>query len=97
MISSGTVVQLLHQLLAPAIERGIGQFFEQSVGFAIQHAVALLDDGVSDGLCAVTFAACQAGRGNKASFALSDPACRGQIENQTAIHLWIELEVEVIE
>jgi hypothetical protein len=27
------------------------------VGFAIQHSVALLDDGVSDGLCAVAFPA----------------------------------------
>ena len=30
-------------------------------------------------------------------FAPSDPAGSGQVEDQTAIHLWIELEVEVIQ
>ena len=49
--------QQVHKLLALAIERGVGQFFQQPVGFAIQHAVALLDGGVSDGLGAVALAA----------------------------------------
>ena len=49
--------QQFYKLLAFAIEGGIGQFFQQYVGFAIQHSVALQDDGVPDGLCAVTFPA----------------------------------------
>jgi len=49
--------QLLHQFLALSIERSIRQVLQQCVGFAIQHTVALLDDGVSDGLGAVALAA----------------------------------------
>ena len=49
--------QQVHKLLALAIERGIGQLFQQGVGFAIQHPVALLDNGLSDGLRTVTFPA----------------------------------------
>jgi DNA replication protein DnaC len=37
-------------LLALVVERGIGPFFQQRVRFAIEHAVALLDGRVSDGL-----------------------------------------------
>ena len=39
-----------HVFLALAIERGVGQFFQQDVRLAIEHAIALLDDGVADGL-----------------------------------------------
>jgi len=48
--------QELHVLFARAIERSVGQVIEQGVGFAIEHAVALLDGGLSDGLRQVTFA-----------------------------------------
>jgi hypothetical protein len=88
--------QQFHKLLALAIERGVGQFFQQCVGFAIQHAVALLDDGVPDGLCAVTFAAARWTK-KQGIFALSDPVRRGQFEDQIAIHLGVELEVEVVQ
>ena len=44
-------------LLAFAVECGVGQFFQQGVCFAIENAVSLLDDGVPDGLGAVTLAA----------------------------------------
>jgi hypothetical protein len=33
----------------------------------------------------------------KCVFAPSDPGGGGQVEDQTAVHLWIELEVEVIQ
>ena len=39
-----------HMLLAVAVKRGVCQFFQQDVRFAIHHAIALLDDSVSDGL-----------------------------------------------
>jgi hypothetical protein len=35
--------QQVHELLALAIERGIGQFFQQVVGLAIQHTVAVVE------------------------------------------------------
>ena len=46
-----------HVFFSFAIERGIGQFFKKDVGFAIDHTIALLDDGVTDGLGQVTFSA----------------------------------------
>src|SRR6202166_3946966 len=87
--------QQVHKLLALAIERGISQFFQQRVGFAIQHTVALLDDGVSDGLCAVTFPAPRRAK-EQGIFTLSDPVRCGQFEDQVAIHPGIELEVEIV-
>jgi hypothetical protein len=33
----------------------------------------------------------------KCVFALSDPSGSSQVEDKTAVHLWIELEVEVVE
>src|ERR1700687_2269476 len=81
---------------AVAVQGGVCQLFEQDVRFAMQHAVALLDHRMPDGLGDVTFSAtCRAKK--KCVFAASDPCGRGQVEDQTAVHLWIELEVEVIE
>ena len=96
MISKRYAGQQVHKLLALAIERGIGQFCQQGVGFAIQDAIALLDDGMSDGLCAVTFPAARRTK-KQCIFALSDPVRGGQFEDQVAIHRGIELEVEVIQ
>jgi hypothetical protein len=66
------------------------------VGFAIQHTVALLDDGVPDGLRAVALAASRWTE-EQGIFALSDSVRRGQFKDQIAIHLGVELEVEVVE
>ena len=72
MISNGTVVSCSINSLRFAIERGVGQVLQQPVGFAIQNPVALLDDGMSDSLCAVTFAAARWTE-EQGIFALSDP------------------------
>ena len=42
--------ELREILLAGADERRLGEFFEQRVGLAIDHAVALQDRGPSDRL-----------------------------------------------
>jgi hypothetical protein len=55
-----------------------------------------LDDGVPDGLRAVALAASWWAK-EQGIFALSDPVRRGQFEDQIAIHLGVELEVEVVE
>jgi len=66
------------------------------VGFAIEHAVALLDGGMADGLRQVTLAG--AGRTEKQGiFVACDERASGQIEDQATIHLLVESEVEVIE
>ena len=39
-----------HVFLARAVGNGVGEFIEQDVCFAIQHAIALLNGSLSDGL-----------------------------------------------
>src|ERR1035437_6692355 len=64
--------------------------------FAIEHAVTLLDDSVADGLGAVALTAPR-GTEKQGIFTPADPAGGGEIEDETAIHLDVELEVEVIQ
>ena len=81
---------------ARAVGDGLGQFIQQDVRFAIQHAVALLDGGLADGLGQVTLARA-AGTEKQRIFPLADEGARGQVEDQAAIHLRIEGEVEVVQ
>src|ERR1700733_548537 len=85
-----------HMLLAVAVQCGVCQLFQQDVRFAIQHAIALLDDLVPDGLGAVTLTASTRTK-EQCVLPPSDPRGSGQVEDKAAIHLRIELEVEVIE
>jgi hypothetical protein len=74
---------------------GFSQFIEQGVGLAVEYAVTLLDGGLADGLSQVTFAG--AGWTEKQGvFVPGDKSAGGQIEDQAAIHLLVEGEVEVI-
>jgi len=95
MISNGTVViSSRYSLRLPSSAHR--QLLQQGVGFAIENTVALLDNGVSDGLCAVTFPAPRRTK-KQGIFPLSDPVRCGQFEDQVAIHPGIELEVEVVQ
>ena len=83
-------------LLASSIDRGFGEIIKQVVGFAVEHTIALLDGGLADGLCQMTFSG--AGRTEKQSiFVTGDEGAGGQVEDQTAIHLGVEVEVEVVQ
>ncbi len=83
-------------LFAGAVERGFGEIIEQGVGLAIEHAVSLLDGGLADGLCQVTLAG--AGWAEKQGiFVARDEGAGGEVEDQAAIHLLVESEVEVVE
>src|SRR5438132_6350880 len=63
---------------------GFGEIIEQGVGLAVEHAVALLDGSVADGLRQVTFAG--AGWAEKQGvFVTCDESARGEIEDQAAI------------
>src|SRR5580693_7078518 len=64
--------------------------------FAVQHAIALLNRRLTNGLRQVTFAS-TSGAEEQRVFAPADECRGGQIEDQTAIHFWIEGEVEVIQ
>jgi hypothetical protein len=45
-----------HAFSAGCIDGSFSQVIEQFVGFAIEHAITLLDSGLSDGLGKMTFA-----------------------------------------
>src|SRR5260370_5513734 len=40
----------LHELSARAVHDGLGKLVEQDMGFAIEHAIALLNGGLADSL-----------------------------------------------
>ena len=64
--------------------------------FAIVHAMALLDRRLAERLRQVTFPA--AGRTDQQNvFALRDEATGRELEEERAIHLLVEAEVEAIE
>src|SRR5678816_581525 len=52
---SGTVARSKSRS-SGAVDRGFGELFEQHVSFAIDHAIALLDGGATDGLGEMTLA-----------------------------------------
>ena len=66
------------------------------MGFAIEHAIALLDSGLSDGLSEMTFASSRWPE-KQSVFVARDEGTGSQIEHQAAIHFSVEAEVEVIE
>src|SRR3974377_1406753 len=64
--------------------------------FTVDHPIALADDRLPDSLGQVTFA--RAGWTQKKGVLMaSDERCGRQIEDQAAIHLLVEVEIEVIE
>src|SRR5271165_523037 len=63
---------------------------------SVEHAVSLLDGGLSDGLGQVALASA-GGTEKQCVFAARDKAGSSQIEDQAAIHLLVESEVEVVE
>ena len=88
--------QLGEVVLAGLGERRLGEFFEEGVRFAVEDAVALLDCGAPDGLGEVTLA--RTGLADEQNvFALGDEACGGELEDERAVDLLVEGEVEAVE
>jgi len=88
--------QVGEKILPGAVERRVGEFFEQHVGFAIEDAVALMDHGATDGLGKMALA--RAGWPEKERvLALRDEAAGRQLVDDRAIHLLVEVEVESLE
>ena len=84
------------QTLCECIEGRIGEFIQQRISLAIEHLVALLNNGLTDGLGQVTLA----GTGwtkEQAVFAASNKVRGGQVKHLAAIHLLVEAEVKVVE
>src|SRR5438552_4952694 len=88
--------QPLHELFASAINGRVGEFIEQSVRLAIEHFVTLLDNGLADGLGQMTLARSRWTK-KQSILAPADESGGSQVEDQTAIHLFVEVEVKVVE
>jgi len=83
-------------VLARAIERGVGQLLEEQMGLAVQHAMALLDRRLAERLRQVTFP--RAGGADQQNiFTLGDETTGGEFEEQRAVHLLVEGEVKRVE
>ena len=82
--------------LAGLGECGLGQFFKQRVGLAIEDAVALLDGGVADRLREVALAGA-GGAEEEGILPLRDETCGRQLVDERSIHLLVEGEVEAIQ
>ncbi len=96
MMSSGTVARSARQALRVPSERGLGDLLEQDVRFAVEDAVALLNRGAADGLREMALA--RAGHAEKEDvFAPLDEAAGGELVDQGAIHLLVEVEIEGVE
>ena len=82
--------------LAGVGERRFGEFFKEGVRFAVDDAVALLDGGPSDGLGEMALA--RTGRTDQECvFALGDEPRGGELEDEGAVDLLVEGEVEAVE
>ena len=82
--------------LAGAGELGVGELVDERVGFAVEDAMALLDDGHADGLGEMALAG--AGRAEEEPvLVLGDEAAGGELEDEPAIELPVEVEIEGVE
>ena len=85
-----------HDLLAAVLEGGVGELVEQHVGLAVADAVALLDRGEAEGLGEVALAG--AGRAEEEHvLAALDEARGGELVDELAVDLLVEVEVEAVE
>jgi hypothetical protein len=83
-------------LAAAAREGGIGELVEQHVRLAVEDAVAVMDEGAGEGLREMTLAG--AGRAEEDRvLALAEETAGGELEDEAAIHLLVEVEVEAVE
>ena len=87
--------QSVHVFSTGAVDGGFGNIVEQGVGFTIEDAMALQDGRHADGLGQMTLA----GSGwtqKQRVFVSGDEGGGGEIEDEAAIHLLVEGEVEAL-
>ena len=87
----------LGQVVLAGLGKGrLGKLLEEGVGLAVDDAVALVDRGAADGLGEMTLAC--AGRADQQSvLALGDESSGGELEDEGAVDLLVEGEVEAVE
>ena len=88
--------ELGHPLAARAGERGIGELLEQPVRFAVEHAMALQDERVAERLGEMTLARARRAEEDDV-LARREEAAGGEREDEVAVHLLVEGEVEAVE
>ena len=95
-MKQGHAGQLGQIVLAGLGERRLGELFEEGVRLAVDDAIALLDRGAADGLGEMALA--RTGRPEQERvFALGDEAGGGELEDERAVDLLVEGEVEAVE
>src|SRR5207247_11424812 len=82
--------------LPRAIERRVSELLQQRVRLAIDDAIALQDRGTADGLREVTLARPRRSE-EEHVLALGDEARRGELVDERAIHLLVEIKVKGVE
>src|SRR5438105_4004420 len=80
----------------PAIDRRVGDLFEEHVRLAVEDAKALLDRSTPDRLCEVTLAGARCSEEERV-FVAVDELAGGEVEDERAVHLLVEAPVEGIE
>src|SRR5437660_354813 len=78
------------------IERRVGEFFEQRVRFAVEDAIALLDHRAANRLGEMTFPGPWWPEQERI-LTLRDETAGGEVVDQCAIHLLVEIEIEAVE
>ena len=96
MMSSGIAARSATSVLARAVDRRVGELLDQHVGLAVDHAEALLDGCAADGLGEVALAGSRRTEEERVLVAV-DELPGGELEDQSAVHLLVEVPVEGIE
>ena len=92
----GHAGQLGQIVLASLGECRLGELLKERVGFAVDDAVALLDRGAADGLGEMALAGTWRPE-QECVLALGDEAGGGELEDEGAVDLLVEGEVEAVE
>ena len=88
--------QLREEDPSGSVQRGVGDFLDEGMCLSLEYAMALLNGCPANGLCQVTLAGSRRAKEERV-FALRDKARRGQVVDQGAIHLLVEIKVEAVE
>src|SRR5439155_17929164 len=77
-------------------ERGVGDLLDEGMGLAVSDGISLLDGGTADGLGEMALTRPRWSE-EEHVLALADEARGGQLVDQGAAHLLVEIEVETVE
>ena len=88
--------ELSHDLLATALEGRVREFLEEHMRLAVADAMSLLDRAEADRLGEVTLAGARRSEEEHVLASL-DEARSGELVDELAVHLLVEVEVEVVE